>query len=333
MTDKEDKVDALVSVVVLVRNNEADIDGVIPDLGKLLQRCVTDYEIVVVDNASRDQTVPRLESLSDDLPNLQVYCLSAQVGDEIARVAGIQQAIGDYVILLDLHDDRAQIPALLERALAGHDLVVAVRSDAKKRSRKSFTGLAAKAFIALYRLISGYDLDIDASRYRLMSRRLINYLLQHEDVHINYLLSPIVGGFKTDRLVYDSAKSKRKTRGFREGVSHALSLLMFTTTFPLRMVTVTCGIAALASIVYSVYVILIYFFEKNVVEGWTTLSLQLSLQFFLLALALGFLSEYIVHILRHSTKRPSFYIAREFRSGHFTREQRLNVRGEKLLER
>ncbi|MEQ8651080.1 MAG: glycosyltransferase [Kiloniellales bacterium] len=333
MTDKEDKVDALVSVVVLVRNNEADIDGVIPDLGKLLQRCVTDYEIVVVDNASRDQTVPRLESLSDDLPNLQVYCLSAQVGDEIARVAGIQQAIGDYVILLDLHDDRAQIPALLESALAGHDLVVAVRSDAKKRSRKSFTGLAAKAFIALYRLISGYDLDVDASRYRLMSRRLINYLLQHEDVHITYLLSPIVGGFKTDRLVYDSAKSKRKTRGFREGVSHALSLLMFTTTFPLRMVTVTCGIAALASIVYSVYVILIYFFEKNVVEGWTTLSLQLSLQFFLLALALGFLSEYMVHILRHSTKRPRFYIAREFRSGHFTREQRLNVRGEKLLER
>ncbi len=327
------KVDALVSVVVLVRNNEADVGDVIRELGSRLERCVTDYEIVVVDNASRDRTITLLERLSDELPNLQVYCLSAQVNDEIARVAGIQQAIGDYVIMLDLHDDLTQIPALLASALAGHDLVVAVRNDAKSRPRRGATGLAAKVFIALYRLISGYDLDVDASRYRLMSRRLINYLLQHEDVHLTYLLSPMVGGFKTEWLVYDPAQSLRRTRGFREGASHALSLLMFTTTLPLRLVTITCAIAAFFSVVYSIYVVLVYFFEKNVVEGWTTLSLQLSLQFFLLALALGFLSEYMVHILRHSTKRPRFYIAREFRSGHFSREGRLNVRGEKLLER
>ncbi len=333
MTYDESKVDALLSLVVLLHNNEAEVESLVRDLSLRLEACVTDYEIVLVDNASSDQTIGLLEGLSAELPNLQVYCLSARVGDEVARIAGIEQAIGDYVVLMDLHDDRAQIPILLDRALKGYDLVVAVRRDAKKRRRKGLTGLAAKTFIALYRLISGYDLDVDASRYRLMSRRLVNYLLQHEDIHLTYLLSPLAGGFRSDQLLYDTERSERRTRGFREGASHALSLLMFTTTLPLRMVTVTCGIAALFSVIYSIYVVLIYLFENNVVEGWTTLSLQLSLQFFLLALALGILSEYMVHILRHSTKRPRFYIAREFRSGQFTREQRLNVRSEKLLER
>jgi glycosyltransferase involved in cell wall biosynthesis len=330
MTAEKNNIDALVSTVLLVRNAEQDLLGVVADLQKILADTVTDYEIVVVDNASRDRTVPTLETLSNELPNLQVYCLSARVSDDVARVAGIQQAIGDYVILLDLYDDITQIPALLERSLDGNDLVLAVRADAKKERQRGFTGLAARAFIFIYRLISGYDLDLDAPRYRLMSRRLVNYVLQHEDAHLNYLLLPLIGGFKNERLVYTPSKPERRRMGrsFREGASYAVSLVMFTSTVPLRLVTITCCVAASASLIYSVYVVLIYLLKENVAEGWTTLSLQLSVQFFLLALAIGLLAEYMVHVLRQSTKRPRFYIAREFRSGAITREQKLNVRSE-----
>ncbi|GAB5467479.1 MAG: glycosyltransferase family 2 protein [Rhodospirillales bacterium] len=329
MTSDTAKIDALVSTVLLVRNVEEEMRGMIVALQQRLAESVTDYEIVVVDNASRDGSVAVLEELSTELPNLQVYCLSAQVSDDVARVAGIQQAIGDYVVLLDPFDDAAEIPEMLEYALKGNDLVVAVRADAKKmKHRGGLTGLAARSFIVLYRLISGYDLDIDASRFRLMSRRLVNYLLQHEDAYLTYLLLPMVGGFKSERVTYQATTPRRRVRSFREGVSYALSLIMFTSTVPLRLVTITCGLAALISVIYSLYVVLVYFLETDVVEGWTTLSLQLSLQFFLLALALGMLAEYMVHILRSSTKRPRFYIAREFRSGHFIREQKLNVRGE-----
>ena len=182
--------------------------------------------------------------------------------------------------------------------------------------------------IVIYRLISGYDLDFDAPRYRLMSRRLVNYVLQHEDAYLNYLLLPLIGGWKSDRLTYmpSNPKPQRVVRSFREGVSHAISLVMFTSTVPLRLVTITCCTAAFFSVIYSIYVVLIFLLKQNVTEGWTTLSLQLSLQFFLLALAIGLLAEYIVHILRHSTKRPRFYIVREFRSGALTREQKINVR-------
>lgn len=163
-----------------------------------------------------------------------------------------------------------------------------------------------------------------------MSRRLVNYVLQHEDAYLNYLLSPMIGGFKSDSLTYMSSKPnlQRMVRSFREGVGYAISLIMFTSTVPLRLVTGTCFIAAFLSLLYSIYVVLIFLLNQNVAEGWTTLSLQLSSQFFLLALAIGLLVEYMVYILRQSTKRPRFYIAREFRSGALTREQKLNVRSE-----
>ena len=334
MTSSNRKIDALVSVVLMLRNAEHEVRRVVFELQKMLAVTVTDYEIVVVDNASRDQTVPTLEALAIELPNVQVYCLSAQVTDDLARVAGLHQSIGDYVILFDLYDDIVQIAALIERALDGNDLVLAVRADAKKQRPRGLTSLAARTYIIFYRLISGYDLDIDAPRYRLMSRRLTNYVLQHEDAYLTYLLSPMVGGFKSHRVVYtpSNPKPREVVRSFRERVSYAISLVMFTSTVPLRLITMTCCIAAFFNLIYSIYVVLIFLLQQNVAEGWTTLSLQLSSQFFLLSLAIGLLAEYMVHILRHSTKRPRFYIAREFRSGTLTREQNLNVRVENRVD-
>ncbi|MBT5050278.1 MAG: glycosyltransferase [Rhodospirillaceae bacterium] len=322
------KFDTLVSTVLVVRDGEPYIHALVIAIQKILSDTVTDYEIVVVDNTSGDGTVSVLEALSNELPNLQVYCLSAQVNDDLARIAGIQQAIGDYVILLDPYDDISQIPALLERARADNDLVLAVRSDAGERRAQGFSGMAAHWFLRFYRAISGYDLYADAPRYRLMSRRLVNFVLQHEDAHVTYQLLPMMGGFKSDRLVYTVTQNRphRMRRSFREAASYAISLLMFTSTVPLRFVTITCGIASSASLIYSVYVVLSYFLKENVADGWTTLSLQLSVQFFLLALAIGMLAEYMVHLLRHSNKHPRFYIAREFRSGQLTREEKLNVR-------
>lgn len=322
------KHDALVSTVVVVRDAAADIQAFVEAIQTVLSKTVTDYEIVVVDNGSRDTTIAVLEELSGELPNLQVYCLSGHVNDDAARIAGIQQAIGDYVVLLDLSDDINQIPAMLQRSMAGNDLVLAVRADFKQQRPSGLSSLAARWFVTFYRAISGYDLYTDVPRYRLMSRRLVNYVLQHEDAQFTYLTLPLLGGFKSERLVFTPTDGKphRMMRSLREGASYAIALLMFTSSVPLRLVTITCGIAASLSLLYSVYVFLIYLFKDNVAEGWTTISLQISIQFFLLALAIGLLAEYVVHLLRHSKKRPSYYIAREFRSGNVTREQRLNVR-------
>lgn len=329
MTAAENRLDALVSVVLPVRDAHAQIDGVVRELQAVLACEVTDYEIVVVDNRSEDDTLSRLEHLSRSLPNLQVYCLSARVQDDVARIAGVQQAIGDYVVLMDLDDDAGQIPALLARGVAGHDLVLAVRADARRR-RRGLTRLAARAFLRLYKSLSGYDLDTEAPRFRLMSRRLVNYLLQHEDAHLTYPVLPLLGGFSSARFVYEpsSCGRDRAGRSFRDAVDHAIALVMYTSAAPLRLVTLTCAAAALMSVLYCVYVVVVLLVREQVAEGWTTLSLLLSLQFFLIALAIGLLAEYMVHLLRQTTKRPLFYIAREFRSGHLTREQQLNVRQE-----
>lgn len=327
MATEKPVLDVLVSAVVSVREAERTVRPLALALQAVLARCATDYEIILVDNASRDGTVPLLEELAQEIPNLQVYSLSARVDDDVARVAGLEQAIGDYVVLLDPYDDIGQIPAMLERAVAGHDLVLAVHEDARRRRAPGVSGLASRLFLRLYRAVAGYDLYEDAPRYRLMSRRVVNYVLQHDDAYINYQLVPLTGGFKTDRLVYAPSDDQphKLTRTFRDAVRYAFSLLLFTSAVPLRLITLSCGLAAGFSVLYSLYVFLVYLLREDVAAGWTTLSLQISVLFFLLTVAVGILAEYMIHISRQVSRRPQYYISREFRSGQITRESRLNV--------
>jgi hypothetical protein len=84
-------------------------------------------------------------------------------------------------------------------------------------------------------------------------------------------------------------------------------------------------LAGLLNVVYAGYVVLIYLFKADVVEGWTTLSLQISGMFFLFSIVLALLSEYVIRIFQGGLGRPAYHVGREFRSPALSREARLNV--------
>ena len=315
------------SLVIVVRNSGARLEDWLQTLTATLQTLVTDYELIVVDNASVDDSLIRLRRLTgaDGLPNLQVYALTKEVEQDLAVWAGMENALGDFVAGFDPEtDDASVLPALLERATAGLDVVFA------RRLTRPATSLAYRicfaGFEALFRFFNGFDLSHDATNYMLVSRRVINYLLQHPAPAMSYRQLPATAGFARDTVNYQPIHTTqpRKRRLF-DSIDRGARMLVASTRGPMRMVTLLSMFGAVANLLYSVYVIAIFILKSDIAPGWVTLSLQQSGMFFLISLVLMVLAEYILQMSRLSNEGPPYHVGQEMTSARVTRKERLNV--------
>lgn len=318
--------DLLLSVVVVVCNEEDRIARRLEFLAKEIGNLAPDYEIVVVDNASSDATVAALDDLSKRLPNLQVFCLSTLASIDGAAVAGLEQSVGDLVVVVESLDwDLSAIPSMVERALQNHDIVFATGEQASVAERPMRYRFLSSLFVRLYRWLTGVDLRADLPRFRLISRRVANFVLQHRSPDLVYQVVPRMAGFRRAYVASHSPTGEVGSPGLLASLSRAVGLLVATSILPIRITSIACLFTAVLSVTYSLYVVIIYLTQENLAPGWTTLSLQLSVTFFLLSMALGVLSEYVIYIVSLTSRPPRYHIAREFQSNVISHKQKLNV--------
>jgi hypothetical protein len=314
------------SLVLIVRNQSASLEALLRGIGRQVAGIVDDYEIVVVDNASSDDSVATLERLSrvDGVDNLQVYALIKEVDTDTASWAGLESALGDYVVVIDpTSDDIGFLPSMLESAVSGSDVVFAKNTE-QPRGSLAYR-MAFATYNGLYRWFNGVDLAREAPQYRVMSRRVINYILQHPNPSLSYRHLPATGGFAKANLTYSAKPSSLRPKSLMHGIDRGMRLLVSTTRGPMRMVTMLSLFGAISNVVYSVYVIAVGLFKADVAPGWVTLSLQQSGMFLLISLVLLVLGEYILQMTSLSNEGPPYHVAREFTSAVMTRRQKLNV--------
>jgi glycosyltransferase involved in cell wall biosynthesis len=323
----DSRTDILVSVVVVVSESDDGFARLVRALHDTLDARVRDHEIIVIDNASQDGTVARVERLIEEVPNIHLYALARPCDRDVAVLAGIENCIGDYVItMLPIEDQVPAIGALIDRALAGAEIVIG-RSDADGDDQGWFYGLLAKAFFGFYRRLTGIYIPAEVSHFRLMSRGVVNYLLQTDAAHIMFQALPAIAAFKSEVVRYQMSASSRRVqrRSMGSGIDKAMSVMLSTTAFPTRLLSILSMLAGLLNLLYAVYVVGVAIFKEGVAEGWVTLSLQISGMFFLVSVILALLSEYILRIFEGSLRRPLYLIAREKSSSVLSRDQRLNI--------
>jgi glycosyltransferase involved in cell wall biosynthesis len=314
------------SVVFVARNQAVLLEPALAQAVATLRGLVSDFELIVVDNASRDDSVAVLKRLTqaDGLPNLQVYALTTEVDADIAASAGFENALGDFVAVVDLlADDIGFLPQVLDKAASGFDVVFATNL---RQAPQSWPYRAASAgFNLLYRWFSGVDLAVEAPRFRVLSRRVVNFVLRHPQPSVTYRHLPATAGFARASLSYSAEPQVATVKRLGESIDRGMRLLVSTTRAPMRLVTTLSLFGALSNLVYALYVVAITLFKEDVAPGWTSLSLQQSGMFFLLSFVLLVLGEYILHMARLSTEGPSYHIAQEFTSAQLARLRRLNV--------
>jgi glycosyltransferase involved in cell wall biosynthesis len=314
------------SVVVVARNLARSLPRSLHEIVTAAAQLASDFEVIVVDNASTDDSVATLSGLigEEGLPNLQVFALTREVEHDTACWAGLENALGDFVAVVDpMSDDLQFLPRMLEQAVNGANVVFAAN---QYRPRLSLGyRLCDAAFNALYKAFNGIRLDTEAPRYRVLSRRVVNFILQHPRPHIAYRYLPATAGFSRVNLTYRAVPKDVRRKRLGHGIQRGIQLLVSTTRTPMRLVAGLSLFGAVSNLVYSMYVIAVALLKDDVAPGWVTLSLQQSGMFFLISLVLLVLGEYIGHMASVSNEGPPYHVGEEFTSAVMSRKHKLNV--------
>jgi len=321
------------SVVFVVRNQAGQLEALLREATSALGTLVSDYELIVVDNASTDNSLESLKRLTSEegLPNLQVYALTKEVDTDTASWVGLENALGDFVAVIDpLADDIGFLPVMLDSAMRGADVVFA--ANEQKPRRTTAYRVASWCFNMAYKWFLGIHLDKDAPHYRVISKRVVNFIQRHAQPSITYRHLPATGGFARVNLSYRAVPKSARTRTLGDSIDRGMRLLVSTTQGPMRLVTALAAFGAISNLVYSVYVVAVALLKEDVAPGWVTLSLQQSGMFFLISLVLLMLGEYILHMASLSNEGPRYHVAQEFTSARMLRHQRLNVENGAKIE-
>lgn len=314
------------SVVFVVRNQSQNLQQMLTDAASVMASLVDDYELIIVDNASDDDSLFVLKNLTGEngLPNLQVYALTKEVDADTASWVGLENALGDFVAVIDpLAEDINFLPDMLDKAVSGADVVFA--NNAQKTVQSRSYRAAHIVFYGLYKWFKGMDLAKEAPQYRVLSKRVVNFILQHPQPALTYRHLPATGGFTRVNLHYSAAPRVARTKHLGSSMDRGVRLLVLTTRAPMRLVTSLSLFGAAANLIYSVYVLAIGLFKADVAPGWTSLSLQQSGMFFLLSVVLMVLGEYILSMASFSNEGPLYCVGQEFTSARMTRREKLNI--------
>lgn len=314
------------SVVFVVRNQAEGLEGMLVEATQVIASMVSDYELIIVDNASSDGSVTQLKRLTaeDGVANLQVYALTKEVDLDTASWVGLENALGDYAVVLDpLADDIAFLPNMLEHAARGADVVFVCNTE--HTSQSLLYRFAFKLFHRAYRWCNGIHLVRDAPQFRLLTKKVINFILQHPKPTMIYRHLPATGGFARTCLSYSAPPKAQPRKHLGESVDRGIRMLVSSTRAPMRLVTALSLFGAVMNLIYCAYVVGVALFKTDVAAGWISLSLQESGMFFLISLVLLVLGEYILNMASFSNDGPLYYIGQEFTSCRMTRLEKLNV--------
>lgn len=315
-----------ISVVYVVRDQSDLLEKIIHDITEKLHSIVSEYELIIVDNASSDNSIELLKRLTDQsgYSDLQIFALTKEVDADTASWVGLENALGDFVVVIDpLFDSIDFLPNMLEKSMLGSDVVFAKNKE--KACQTLAYRFANYVFNFIYKSFNGIHLGRDAPPYRILSKRVVNFILQHPQPALAYRYLPATAGFARINMEYSAKPISKKRKRLGEGIDRGIRLLVSTTRLPMRLVTSLSLFGACANLIYSIYVIMIGILNIDVQPGWVSLSLQQSGMFFLISLVLLVLGEYILNMASLSNEGPQYHVSLELTSARMTRRERLNI--------
>lgn len=309
------------SCVIPCRNEAANLALLLPRLRAVLGALCGDWEIVLVDDGSVDDTAAQLADWTAE-PGVRVLQLSRNFGKEAALSAGLATAHGRVVVLMDadLQHPPELIGQMVEHWRRGADVVYAVRESRRDESRLKRLGTGW--FYALVNAGSRVRVPRDAGDFRLLDRMAVDALLELPER--NRFMKGLYAwiGFDTVALPYQPPPraSGRSHYNYFGLLRLSIDGLTAFTIWPLRAASVLGIVLALLGFGYGGWITLAYLVWGDAVSGWTTIVVGMTLMLGFVLIALGVLGEYVGRIYEEVKARPLFVVRREFGRGLQRRE-------------
>lgn len=304
------KTDFLLSVVVPMYNEEQGASECVKRLKEVLSQMGCRYEILFVNDGSRDRTLSILKDERSREPNMKVIDLSRNFGHQLAITAGIDLAEGDAVIIIDgdLQDPPELFPEMVAKWQEGFDIVHAKRR--KRTGETTFKLLTAKIYYRLIREIAHVDIPTDVGDFRLMSRKAVDALKQLREKH-RYVRGMVAWlGFPQATVLYDrSARYAGVTKySLVRMISFSWIGLTSFSIVPLRLATLCGLLSAVVGFLYGIYALIVKFYYQTAIVGWTSLVILVLLLGGIQLICLGIIGEYVGKLYEESKQRPLYLI-------------------------
>ena len=303
-----------ISIVAPCYNEEEVIDIFLEKIFYILQKLDKSYEIVFVNDGSRDNTLDVLKQKAREFKEVRVINLSRNFGKESALTAGIDASLGEVVVPIDvdLQDPPELILEFVKKYEEGYDVVVGKRVD--RSTDTPAKRISAELFYKMHNKISDIEIPHNVGDYRLMSRRVVDELKKLPETQ--RFMKGIFAwlGFKTAVVEY-----KRESRAAGETSFNGWKLWNFAldgvtsfSTAPLRVWLYLGMFLAFISFLYGSFIVLKTIFFGIDSPGYASMITVILFLGGIQLMGIGILGEYIGRIYLESKNRPIYIVENEY---------------------
>jgi dolichol-phosphate mannosyltransferase len=305
-----------ISVVSPVYRSGPLVNDLVTRVSAAVSKLTQNYEIILVDDRSPDDSWQRIQENCKKDPRVKGIRLSRNFGQHPAILAGLSACTGEWVVVMDcdLQDVPEEIPNLYQKASAGSDLVLALRSNRQD-------GWLKRAFSALfYRLLSyltGTQHDARIANFGIYHHNVIGAILAMPEYNRYFPVMVRWVGFKMDTLAVAHGKREQGRSGynFRRYFQLALQIVLSFSEKPLYLAIKLGLTIALLSFALGIYVIYRALRHNVSVEGWASTMVSIWFLGGLIIVVLGVVGLYIGKTFEQARNRPVFIIDQHLNLG------------------
>lgn len=301
----------MLSIIVPCKNEEEAIPLFYPVLKENLDKMKIDYELLIVDDGSTDKTVEVSLELKKKDPNIKVISFSRNFGKEAGMLAGMKEAKGDCVVIMDadLQDPPALLPQMYEYVKSGeYDSAATYRVT--RKGEPPIRSFFARQFYKLINKMIDVEIVDGARDYRLMNRKMVDSIISLPEY--NRFSKGIFSwvGFKTKYIEFENVErvAGETKWSFFKLFSYAIDGIVGFTTAPLRIATYSGLFVSLFGFIYMLYIVIKALTIGDPVAGYPSMIAIICLLGGIQLLVIGIMGEYLGKTYMESKNRPHYII-------------------------
>lgn len=299
-----------VSIIIPVYYNEQNLIPLYNDIyEKVIARNEFDYEIVMVNDGSTDDSWNKMKELHEKDPKIKLISLSRNFGSHAAILCGLAQCTGDCAVIkaADLQEPTELLVEMVKKWQDGYNVVLAVRSGRKESTRQK---LFANLYYWITRKTALPNMPKGGFDVYLIDRKVITTLLSFDEKNSALTGQILWSGYRTALVSYE--RKAREIGTSKWTLTKKIRLVKDTlfsfSALPIAIVSGVGFVSFFGGIIWAIYAFIAKLLGKIPVSGWTTLFIFDLLSFGIIMLTLGILGEYLWRTFDASRNRPPYII-------------------------
>lgn len=314
------KIDCLVSCIIPLTVLKPDFEEKLKIVRDFLSEKFEDYEILIISHCYNSETSGKLDSILKKIDSIRFLGVLAKDDFQSYCGIGFENAIGDFSVSIDIYSDPVDfIEESVKKSLRGSDIVCGVTKYRDSIFYKTLRNLATPVL-----KIAEYRLPKNSTGSFCISRRALNGILEISSSSQDFFNRIGNSSYSIASLNYEKTHPTKRG-GYFELFLRIWRILTWNSTRPMRFMSLVGFLGSVLAFFFSIYSLITKYVYTNVVEGWTSLFMLISILFCILFMILSVFGEYLALIADQSKEKRKYNIIFEKNSSVMIFEDRVNV--------